>query len=100
MSKKESTWLIHFLSFQLDYSEAGKHLTQALRKAPSSAIGFRQTVHKLSVTVQLLLGTIPERHLFLVKAHKASLAPYFELTKGELEISFLSFVNFSNVAVI
>jgi 26S proteasome regulatory subunit N3 len=84
----------------LDYSEAGKHLTQALRKAPSSAIGFRQTVHKLSVTVQLLLGTIPERHLFLVKAHKASLAPYFELTKGELEIFFLSFVPYSNVAVI
>jgi len=58
-----------------------------LRKSPSSAIGFRQTVHKLSVTVQLLLGTIPERHLFLEKVNKASLAPYFELTKGEIDFA-------------
>jgi 26S proteasome regulatory subunit N3 len=72
----------------LEYSEASKHLTQALRKAPSSAVGFQQTVHKLSVTVQLLLGTIPERHLFLAKANKASLAPYFELTKGKVVVSY------------
>lgn len=85
-SNSESARYLYYIgrikAVQLDYSESSKHLTQALRKAPTSAIGFRQTVHKLSVTVQLLLGTIPERHTFLVKAHKASLAPYFELTKA------------------
>ena len=69
-------------AIQLDYSEAHKHLVQSMRKAPSSAIGFRHTVHKLSTTVQLLLGNIPERHLFLQPANKEALAPYFELTKG------------------
>merc|ERR1711993_64153 len=76
-------------AIQLDYSEAHKHLVQSLRKAPSSAIGFRHTVHKLSTVVQLLLGNIPERQLFLQPANKEALAPYFELTKavrsGELD---------------
>merc|ERR1711994_839013 len=76
-------------AIQLDYSEAEKHLTQSSLKAPSSAIGFRQTVEKLRVTVELLLGNIPERQLFLQQANKEALAPYFELTKavrsGELD---------------
>ena len=47
---------------QLDYSVAHKHLLQSSRKAPqNSAAGFRQHVAKLSVTVELLLGNIPER---------------------------------------
>merc|ERR1712012_887352 len=69
-------------AIQLDYSEAHKHLVQSLRKAPSSATGFRHTVHKLSTTVQLLLGNIPERNLFLQPANKEALASYFELTKA------------------
>lgn len=73
-------------AIQLDYSEAHKNLVQSLRKAPSSAIGFRHTVHKLSTTVQLLLGTIPERQLFLQPSNKEALAPYFELTKGNYSL--------------
>ena len=76
-----------YLAIQLDYSEASTHLVQSLRKAPSSAIGFRHTVHKLSTVVQLLLGNIPERQLFLQSANKEALAPYFELTKGMALIS-------------
>ena len=52
----------------------------------SPAIGFRHTVHKLSTTVQLLLGNIPERNLFLQPANKEALASYFELTKGKQSI--------------
>ena len=52
----------------------------------SPAIGFRHTVHKLSTTVQLLLGNIPERNLFLQPANKEALASYFELTKGKQRI--------------
>jgi 26S proteasome regulatory subunit N3 len=69
-------------AIQLDYSEAHKHLVQSLRKAPSSAVGFRHTVHKLSTTVSLLLGNIPERNLFLQPANQEALASYFELTKA------------------
>jgi 26S proteasome regulatory subunit N3 len=68
---------------QLDYSAAHKHLVQALRKAPQhAAIGFKQTVQKLTVTVELLLGDIPERSIFHQATLKRSLAPYFKLTQA------------------
>ena len=94
-SNSEGARYLYYLgrikAIQLDYSEAEKHLTQSSRKAPSSAIGFRQTVEKLRVTVELLLGNIPERQLFLQQAHKEALAPYFELTKCKYSPAF-SFV--------
>lgn len=41
-------------SAQLEYSEAHKHLLQALRKAPQhSAVGFKQTVSMTLVHVLL-----------------------------------------------
>ena len=41
---------------------------QSARKAPqNSANGFKQHVTKLSITVELLLGNIPERQVFLQK---------------------------------
>ena len=52
-------------AIQLEYTEALDYLVKSLRKAPSSAIGFRQTVEKLRVTVELLLGNIPERQTFV-----------------------------------
>lgn len=59
------------------------YLLKALRKAPQhSAVGFKQTVQKLLVTVELLLGDIPERSIFHQAHLKRSLAPYFQLTQG------------------
>merc|ERR1711997_710200 len=92
-SNSEGARYLYYLgrikAIQLDYTEALDYLVKSLRKAPSSAIGFRQTVEKLRVTVELLLGNIPERQLFLQQANKEALAPYFELTKavrsGELD---------------
>ena len=53
---------------QLDYSAAHTFLVQSSRKAPqNSANGFKQHVTKLSITVELLLGNIPERQVFLQK---------------------------------
>ena len=75
-------------AIQLEYTEALDYLVKSLRKAPSSAVGFRQTVEKLRVTVELLLGNIPERQLFLQQANKEALAPYFELTKGIYEVLY------------
>ncbi|XP_067620332.1 probable 26S proteasome non-ATPase regulatory subunit 3 [Eurosta solidaginis] len=68
---------------KLEYSDAHKHLVQALRKAPqSAAVGFRQTVQKLVIVVELLLGNIPERQIFRQAALRKSLAPYFQLTQA------------------
>lgn len=68
---------------KLEYSVAHKHLVQALRKAPQhAAVGFRQTVQKLIIVVELLLGDIPERQIFRQAALRRSLAPYFQLTQA------------------
>ncbi|XP_076165723.1 putative 26S proteasome non-ATPase regulatory subunit 3 [Ptiloglossa arizonensis] len=68
---------------RLEYSAAHKYLVQALRKAPqSTAVGFRQTVQKLAVAVDLLLGDIPERQTFRQAALRHALAPYFQLTQA------------------
>jgi len=70
-------------AMQLDYSEAHKHLLQSSRKAPqNSAAGFKQHVAKLSVTVELLLGNIPERQTFLAPLVKVALQPYLQLTQA------------------
>ncbi|KAL3282015.1 hypothetical protein HHI36_005218 [Cryptolaemus montrouzieri] len=68
---------------RLEYSIARKHLVQAMRKAPqNAAVGFRQTVQKLLVVVELLLGDIPERQIFRQASMRHSLAPYFQLTQA------------------
>ncbi|XP_070535762.1 26S proteasome non-ATPase regulatory subunit 3-like [Ptychodera flava] len=70
-------------AIQLEYSEAHKHLLQALRKAPQhTAVGFKQTVNKLAVTVELLLGDIPDRLLFRQPTMRKTLYPYFQLTQA------------------
>lgn len=70
-------------AIQLEYSQAHTHLLQAIRKAPQhTAVGFKQTVQKLLVTVELLLGDIPERHLFRQSTMRHALAPYFQMTQA------------------
>lgn len=68
---------------RLEYSAAHTNLVQALRKAPqTSAVGFRQAVQKLAVTVELLLGDIPDRVIFRQASLRRSLDPYFQLTQA------------------
>jgi len=70
-------------AIQLDYSEAHKNLLQAIRKAPQqSAIGFKQTVHKFAIAVELLLGDIPDRATFRIPYMRKTLAPYYQLTQA------------------
>ncbi|MED6245203.1 26S proteasome non-ATPase regulatory subunit 3, partial [Ataeniobius toweri] len=71
-------------AIQLEYTEARRTLTNALRKAPQhTAVGFKQTVHKLLIVVELLLGEIPDRLQFRQPSLKRSLMPYFLLTQGQ-----------------
>jgi 26S proteasome regulatory subunit N3 len=65
---------------QLEYSEAHKNLTVALRKAPqNAAVGFQQAATKLLVIVQLLMGDLPERSVFRTRGLELSLQPYLKL---------------------
>lgn len=68
---------------QLEYTEAHSNLVQALRKSPQhTAVGFKQTVQKLAITVELLLGEIPDRSIFRQQIFRRALAPYFQLTQA------------------
>jgi len=70
-------------AIQLDYTEAHKHLENAVRKAPQQvAIGFKQHVTRLAIVVQLLLGEIPDRKVFREKHLKKTLEPYLQLTQA------------------
>ncbi|NWI56023.1 PSMD3 ATPase, partial [Calyptomena viridis] len=70
-------------AIQLEYSEARRTMTNALRKAPQhTAVGFKQTRAKLLIVVELLLGEIPDRLQFRQPSLKRSLMPYFLLTQA------------------
>jgi 26S proteasome regulatory subunit N3 len=70
-------------AIQLEYSEAHRNLLQALRKAPQhTAVGFKQTVQKFAITVELLLGDIPDKAIFRQPSMRKTLQPYFQLTQA------------------
>ncbi|VEL26883.1 unnamed protein product, partial [Protopolystoma xenopodis] len=70
-------------AIQLDYSAAHEHLVSALRKAPQyTAVGFKQSLHKLNTVVELLLGEQPDRTNFRHNNYKMALQPYFQLTRS------------------
>ncbi|CAH1759355.1 3291_t:CDS:10 [Entrophospora sp. SA101] len=71
-------------AIQLDYTASHTHLLQAIRKAPQNdaTAGFQQTVYKLSIIVQLLMGEIPERTLFRQPVLKKPLVPYLKLVQA------------------
>ncbi|KAH8917746.1 hypothetical protein BT69DRAFT_1268668 [Atractiella rhizophila] len=66
---------------QLNYSEAHSNLQQSIRRAPppANAPGFLQTVYKLFIVVELLMGDIPERSIFRQPVLKKALLPYFDI---------------------
>ena len=68
---------------QLEYTEAHQKLVQALRKAPqATAIGFRLTVQRLAIVVQLLMAEVPERNVFNQDGMRKALIPYLKLTQS------------------
>ncbi|CAF3048649.1 unnamed protein product [Rotaria socialis] len=68
-------------AMQLEYTKAHQNLLTAIRKAPQqTAVGFRQNAHKFLITVELLLGDIPDKATFKNPQLKRSLDPYYQLT--------------------
>lgn len=69
---------------QLNYTAAHTNLQQAIRRAPpaTTAPGFYQAVHKLSVVVELLMGDIPDRSTFRHPVLEKALQAYFDVVKA------------------
>lgn len=65
---------------QLEYSESLSFLTQAIRKAPHGAAGFRISATKAAVIVELLTGRIPARAVF--NEFEKPLGPYLAITQA------------------
>eukprot|EP00049_Salpingoeca_infusionum_P023136 m.10545 g.10545 ORF g.10545 m.10545 type:complete len:484 (-) comp5583_c0_seq1:167-1618(-) len=95
-SARHHYYLGRIAALRLEYTKAEAFLTQATRKAPEGAVGFQQQVHKLLITVQLLLGEIPDRALFFKPQLKNCLAPYFEVTKAVRSGDVAQFVEIVN----
>jgi 26S proteasome regulatory subunit N3 len=68
---------------RLEYTSSFSNLSQCLRKAPTNtATGFRIAAQRLLVVVQLLMGEIPDRHIFFQTGMKAELYPYLSITQA------------------
>jgi 26S proteasome regulatory subunit N3 len=80
------------MAIRLDYADAQSRLSAALRKAPQEkSIGFTQSVHKLLVVVQLLMGNMPEKSVFHQPELEQVLAPYYQLTACVKSGNYLQF---------
>ncbi|MCQ2818513.1 MAG: 26S proteasome non-ATPase regulatory subunit [archaeon] len=73
-------------AIQMNYSDAFSHLTNSYRKSPEKCgEGFKNTVNKLIIIVQLLMGEIPEVASILNKNQMRdfiSFKPYLALVKA------------------
>eukprot|EP00927_Polykrikos_kofoidii_P039752 TRINITY_DN34071_c0_g1_i1.p1 TRINITY_DN34071_c0_g1~~TRINITY_DN34071_c0_g1_i1.p1 ORF type:complete len:534 (+),score=115.92 TRINITY_DN34071_c0_g1_i1:91-1602(+) len=70
---------------QLEYSDSHSKLMQAIRKAPQGAgvaLGFKLSAHKLVIIVELLMGDMPDRAMFMQKEFREHLMPYYALTQA------------------
>ena len=67
----------------MSYTASYSSLSQCLRKAPTNTgIGFRIAAQRLLVVVQLLMGEIPERSVFVAPEMKKELEPYLAITQS------------------
>lgn len=100
-------------AIQMNYSDSFNHLTNSYRKSPDKcAQGFKNTVNKLIIIVQLLMGEIPEAssiltvnqmkdfesfkpYLALIKAVKQGNLEYFAQVLNEYKNSFISDGNYT-----
>jgi 26S proteasome regulatory subunit N3 len=79
------------ISLQLEYTDAKESLQQAVRKAPSSADGFKVSATQWLIVVRLLLGEVPERQEFDLPGLGGILDPYLELTQSVRSGDLVSF---------
>lgn len=70
-------------ALRLEYTKAFSNLSQCLRKAPTNTgLGFRIAAQRLLVVVQLLMGEIPERHVFFTQGMQREHAAYLAITQA------------------
>lgn len=70
-------------ALRLEYTAAFGNLSQCLRKAPTNTgVGFRIAAQRLLIVVQLLMGEIPDRHVFFTAGCQTELKPYLSITQA------------------
>jgi 26S proteasome regulatory subunit N3 len=70
-------------ALRLEYTSSFSNLSQCLRKAPTNTgVGFRIAVQRLLIVVQLLMGEIPDRHVFFTEGIRTELGPYLAITEA------------------
>jgi len=70
-------------ALRLEYTSAHSNLSQCLRKAPTNTgLGFRIATRRLLVVVQLLMGEVPERSVFLSDGMTVELGPYMIIAQA------------------
>ena len=77
-------YLAQIRAVQMDYAGAEALLEDAVRKVHVSAksAGFLQAAYKLLVTVQLLMGKVPERRVFSARFTEKSLRAYLGVARS------------------
>jgi 26S proteasome regulatory subunit N3 len=79
-------------ALRLEYTDAFSSLSQCLRKAPTNTgLGIRIAAQRLLIVVQLLMGEIPERHVFFTTdGAQLELRPYLSIAtavrRGDLVV--------------
>ena len=73
--------------------------TQAVRKAPTPAIGFRVAASKWLILVRLLLGEVPDRQEFALPGLGRALEPYLELTSAVRSGDLIKFAEVRVIAL-
>lgn len=68
-------------ALRLEYTSSFASLRECLRKAPPP-VGFRIAVQRLLIVVQLLMGDIPDRHVFFTPGLQAALRPYLAIAQA------------------
>lgn len=70
-------------ALRLEYTAAFSSLSQCVRKAPTTTgLGIRIAAQRLLIVVQLLMGEIPERHVFDTPDCVTELQPYLAIASA------------------
>lgn len=85
-------YLGRIMAIRLMYSDAHTRLAAAMRKVPQEkSLGFMQSVQKLIIVVQLLMGDMPEKSVFRDPNFEQVLVPYYHLTAAVKAGDYLQF---------
>ena len=85
ISRKNSACILKSLKFWLGI-QLSERLYSYFGFVNAAVLWLFVQVQKLAITVELLLGDIPDRAIFRQPSIRKTLAPYFQLTQGRVPL--------------